>query len=93
MNILEYYDLSEHYTIFKEWYDGYRFGKTDVYCPWDVINYCCDLCADSKAEPADYWSNTSGDSIVKKFIDISDIHVRNELENLIQGGTLEKEIH
>lgn len=93
VQMLEFYGLSEHYTTFKEWYDGYRFGKTDVYCPWDVINYCFDLFADSEAEPADYWSNTSSNSIVKKFIDISDIHVRNELETLIQGGTLEKEIH
>ncbi|MDE5765273.1 MAG: ATP-binding protein [Ruminococcus sp.] len=93
VHMLEFYGLSEHYNTFKEWYDGYRFGKTDVYCPWDVINYCCDLRADSEAEPADYWSNTSGNSIVRKFIDISDIHVRNELETLIQGGALEKEIH
>lgn len=93
VQMLEFYGLSEHYATFKEWYDGYRFGKTDVYCPWDVINYCCDLLVDSEAEPADYWSNTSSNSIVKKFIDISDIHVRNELETLIQGGTLEKEIH
>ena len=93
VQMLDFYSLSEHYVTFKEWYDGYRFGKADVYCPWDVINYCCDLRADSEAEPADYWSNTSSNSIVKKFIDISDIHVRNELETLIQGGTIEKEIH
>lgn len=93
VQILEFYGLSEHYSTFKEWYDGYRFGKKDVYCPWDVLNYCIDLLADSKAEPMDYWTNTSGNSIVKSFIDMSDIHIRNELETLMQGGTLEKEIH
>lgn len=93
VRILEFYGLSEHYSTFKEWYDGYRFGKKDVYCPWDVLNYCIDLLADSEAEPVDYWTNTSGNSIVKSFIDMSDIHIRNELETLMQGGTLEKEIH
>lgn len=93
VQMLEFYNLSKHYSTFKEWYDGYKFGKTDVYCPWDVINYCSDLLADSEAEPVDYWTNTSSNNIVKKFIDMSDIHVRNELETLMQGGIIEKEIH
>ena len=57
-NILEYYELSEHYDEIKMWYDGYRFGNVEVYCPWDVINYCDELRINNMAQPQNYWSNT-----------------------------------
>ena len=67
-NILEYYELSEHYDEIKMWYDGYRFGNVEVYCPWDVINYCDELRINNMAQPQNYWSNTSSNEAVKRFI-------------------------
>ena len=67
--MLGYYGLSHRYDAVKEWYDGYRFGNVDVYCPWDVINYCDELMADGEAQPKDYWSNTSGNEIVRHFLE------------------------
>src|SRR5699024_4492810 len=58
--LLEFYGLSSYKGVIRDWYDGYRFGDTDVYCPWDVINYCDELLADPDAEPENYWANTSG---------------------------------
>lgn len=91
--MLEYYDLPEHYNTMKEWYDGYLFGDTNVYCPWDVINYCDLLRADPSSRPQDYWSNTSGNAMVRRFIDKADFRTKNEIEQLIAGGTIVKEIH
>ena len=92
-DMLDYYDLSEHYAEVKEWYDGYRFGNTEVYCPWDVIRYCKTLCADPNAIPEDYWSNTSGNAMVRRFIDKADTRTRDEIERLISGEEIVKEIH
>ena len=92
-DMLEYYGLSEHYGEVKEWYDGYRFGNVEVYCPWDVINYCDLLKADSNALPQDYWSNTSGNAMVRRFIDKADTQTRDEIERLIAGDEILKEIH
>lgn len=92
-DMLDYYDLSEHYAEVKEWYDGYRFGNAEVYCPWDVIRYCKSLCADPKAMPEDYWSNTSGNAMVRRFIDKADTQTRDEIERLISGEEIVKEIH
>ena len=86
-DMLEYYGLSGHYAEVKEWYDGYRFGNVEVYCPWDVINYCDLLRADPNALPQDYWSNTSGNAMVRRFIDKADTQTRDEIERLI--GTIE----
>ena len=91
--MLEYYGLSEHYDTMKEWYDGDLFGDTDIYCPWDVINYCDLLRSDPSARPQDYWSNTSGNAMVRRFIDKADFRTKNEIEQLIEGGTIVKEIH
>ena len=91
--MLEYYGLSGHYGEVKEWYDGYRFGNVEVYCPWDVINYCDLLKADPNALPQDYWSNTSGNAMVRKFIDKADTRTRDEIERLIAGDEILKEIH
>ena len=91
--MLKYYDLSEHYDAVKEWYDGYQVGKVGVYCPWDVISYCDNLRADPNAFPEDYWSNTSGNSIVRRFIDKANAKTRDEIERLIAGEEIIKEIH
>ena len=92
-DMLEYYGLSGHYAEVKEWYDGYRFGNVEVYCPWDVINYCDLLKADPNALPQDYWSNTSGNAMVRRFIDKADTQTRDEIERLIAGDEILKEIH
>ena len=76
----------------KEWYDGYHFGKADVYCPWDVINYVDQLKYDQTITPQDYWSNSSGNAIVRRFINKADIRTKDEIERLISGECIEKEI-
>ena len=91
--MLKYYDLSEHYSTIKEWYDGYRFGKTEVYCPWDVLCYCDALCSDRSASPEPYWSNTSGNEAIRHFLEQAGSVTRRELEELIAGGTVYKTIH
>lgn len=90
--ILKNYHLEEHLQETKEWYDGYRFGDADVYCPWDVINHVDRLCGDPKASPQSYWINTSGNDLVKRFIDKADKTTRNEIERLIHGESIEKAI-
>ena len=90
--ILNNYHLEEHLQETKEWYDGYRFGDADVYCPWDVINHVDRLCGDPKASPQSYWINTSGNDLVKRFIDKADKTTRNEIERLIHGESIEKAI-
>lgn len=93
-NLLEYYELSKSYNMIKDWYDGYRFGTVDVYCPWDVICYCDRLREDKTAEPDNYWSNTSSNDIVKRFIRMTDAATaRGEVERLIAGEAVAKEIH
>lgn len=90
--LLDDYTFSDHYPEVKEWYDGYHFGNTDIYCPWDVIRYCKSLCADPNAMPEDFWSNSSGNAIVRRFIDKADVQTKNEIERLIVGECIEKEI-
>ena len=90
--LLNTYHLEEHLQETKEWYDGYRFGDADVYCPWDVINHVDRLCGDPKASPQSYWINTSGNDLVKRFIDKADKTTRNEIERLIHGESIEKAI-
>jgi hypothetical protein len=90
--MLSYYNLDSHYHTIKEWYNGYRFGNVSVYCPWDVMKYCYTLLADQTAPPEDYWSNTSSNSIVRRFIHLSDQQTRDEIEQLIAGETIVKEI-
>ena len=94
--MLTYYGLEEDYEIVKAWYDGYRFGDVDVYCPWDVINYCSDRQYDPKLEPQNYWANTSSNDIISHFIDGMGGQrkvTRIELERLINGETVQKEIN
>ena len=90
--MLTYYGVSEKYDTVKEWYDGYLFGKKSVYCPWDVLSYCKTLCIDPAAFPEDFWSNTSGNAIVRRFIDKANRQTRNEIEQLIAGEEIVKEI-
>ena len=88
--ILRFYGLTSYKNVIREWYDGYRFGKVDVYCPWDVINYCDVLLADPEAEPENYWANTSGNNLVRRLLVRSDQTTRDEIEQLIGGGTIVK---
>lgn len=90
--LLQYYELTEYYDVIKEWYDGYQFGKVAVYCPWDVISYCDNLSVDLSIPPEDYWSNTSSNNIVRMFIGKADKRTRDEIETLIEGKTITKEI-
>lgn len=93
-DMLEYYELTEFYDAVKEWYDGYRFGNVDVYCPWDVINYVDELRADKTAFPQNYWSNTSSNDIVRHFIEKATAGtIKREIEALVAGETVTKEIH
>lgn len=90
--LLEDYGLNERAGIVKEWYDGYRFGNANIYCPWDVIKYTKKLLADPYAEPEAFWINTSGNDLVKRFIDKADKTTQNEIERLIAGEAIEKAI-
>ena len=90
--ILDDYDLASHFEETKEWYDGYHFGKADIYCPWDVINYVDQLKYDKTAEPQDFWSNSSGNAIVRRFIDMADVSTKTEIERLIAGESIEKDV-
>ena len=94
--LLRYYGQEKYYETVKEWYDGYRFGNVDVYCPWDVINFCSDHLADPGLEPKNYWVNTSGNSVISHFIDSvgkPQKLTRMELEQLVNGGIVQKEIN
>lgn len=93
--LLEYYHLSDKYQQIKEWYDGYQFGNVEVYCPWDVMNYCVTLLADPNAEPQNYWINTSSNEAVRRFIRESDNSgtIRREIEGLVAGECIIKELH
>ena len=90
--LLTDYRLQNHFWEVKEWYDGYRFGNADIYCPWDVINYVDDLSGNDKAQPKAYWINSSGNDLVKRLIEKADTTTRDEIEQLIAGNAVEKRI-
>lgn len=90
--ILSDYNQQDHFLEVKEWYDGYHFGNADIYCPWDVINYMDDLMSNPKAKPKAYWINSSGNNLVKRFIDKADTTTKDEVEQLISGNAVEKRI-
>ena len=90
--LLEFYGLSSYKNVIRDWYDGYCFGNTDVYCPWDVINYCDELRAAPDAEPENYWANTSGNELIRRLLKRADQSTRNEVEQLINGGSITKTI-
>lgn len=91
--LLAYYDLSAKYSELKDWYDGYWFGKVEIYNPWSILNYVKQAIADSEAFPRPYWSNTSSNSIVRELVESADAQTRAELEILMDGGIIEKPVH
>lgn len=86
--MLDYYGVGEKFDTVKAWYDGYRFGDADVYCPWDVINYCADLRSDPNAFPLAFWINTSGNDIIRSFIHQATPQTRQEIEQLVNGESV-----
>ena len=92
LELLEYYGFMDKYDAIKEWYDGYRFGSLDIYCPWDVISYCHALKMTPSVSPKNYWVNTSSNNIIKKFIGRAKSVTRNEIEFLLNGGSIKKQI-
>ena len=91
--LLADYQLEEHFLETKAWYDGYRFGNADVYCPWDVINFAKKLLADPQVEPQAFWINTSSNELVRDFVEDADKTTQNEIERLIAGETIEKDVY
>ncbi len=91
-DMLVSYGLMDQYDTVKEWYDGYQFGNLGIYCPWDVINYCDDLCDGNAVEPQNYWVNTSSNDIIRKFIGKATPITRNEIELLLNGSVVKKKI-
>ena len=92
MKLLSDYDRSERYPDVKEWYDGYHFGNADIYCPWDVINFAKKLVSDPSARPSAFWINSSGNDMVKRFVDKADQTTRDEIEKLVAGDFVEKQL-
>ena len=90
--LLSDYQMEDRFAEVKEWYDGYRFGHADVYCPWDVINFVDRAKDDKEAKPEAYWINTSGNDLVKRFIDKANKTTKNEIERLVNGEAIEKEL-
>ena len=91
--LLAFYHVENRFAETKEWYDGYHFGNVDVYCPWDVINHVDRIKDDPMAGPEAYWINTSGNDLVKRFIDKANKTARNEIETLVTGGSVEKNLN
>ncbi len=91
-SMLDYYGLTDKYDLMKEWYDGYRFGNADVYCPWDVINYVNLLRFEPEALPRAFWINTSGNDIIRRFLRMAGPRTRRELERLVEGESISKKI-
>ena len=94
-SMLKYYGLDSHFNQVREWYDGYRFGNADVYCPWDVVNYCDDHRSNPNAEPKNYWMNTSGNDVISHFIDSINapgMLTKGELERLVNGEFITQKV-
>lgn len=90
--LLGFYELTAYKDVIREWYDGYLFGKINVYCPWDVINYCDELLADPTVPLKNYWANTSGNSLILRLLQKADQTTKDQIEELINGGTIVKSI-
>ena len=90
--LLESYGLSSCKDTIRDWYDGYRFGDTDVYCPWDVINYCDELLAAPRTPPKNYWANTSGNDLIRRLLKEADLTTKDEVEELLNGGQITKQL-
>ena len=89
-DMLKYYGFEDKYEQVKIWYDGYSFGRADVYCPWDEINYCAELSRNPEAVPGAYWVNTSGNDIIRKLLQKAAPGTRQEMERLVNGETITK---
>ncbi|MCI9647327.1 MAG: AAA family ATPase [Lachnospiraceae bacterium] len=93
-DLLEYYDVTDHYEEVKRWYDGYQFGNVEVYCPWDVLNHCDRIRSEPRVQPENYWINTSSNDVVKRLIEESaNVTTKREIERLVAGEAITKEIH
>lgn len=92
-DLLTYYNYEEYFPETKQWYDGYRFGDIDIYCPWDVISYVDLLNISSNKTPQSFWINTSSNDLVKRFIYMADKTTRDDIERLVAGEVIEKEVH
>lgn len=90
--LLRSYGLEEFHNTMRDWYDGYQFGTASIYCPWDVIKYVQILLRDREAEPENYWANTSGNDLVRRFIEKANKNTKAEIEQLVNGGTIIKNI-
>ena len=90
--LLDFYGLTAYKDVVRKWYDGYIFGKINVYCPWDVINYCDELLADPTISPKNYWANTSGNTLILRLLQKADQTTKDQIEELINGGTIMKSI-
>ena len=90
--ILKFYGLSSFKDAIRDWYDGYRFGNVDVYCPWDVINYCDELLADPAAPQKNYWANTSGNDLILRLLKKADQTTKDEMEELLNGEAITKKM-
>ena len=90
--LLAFYGLSSYKDVIRDWYDGYHFGDTQVYCPWDVINYCDELLAAPATPPKNYWANTSGNDLIRRLLKKASLTTKNEVEELLNGGQIIKRI-
>lgn len=90
--MLKFYGLSSYKDVIRDWYDGYRFGNTDMYCPWDVINYCDELLAAPSTPPKNYWANTSGNDLILRMLKNANQTTKDEVEELLNGGLITKRI-
>ena len=90
--MLAFYGLSPYKDVIRDWYNGYRFGDTNVYCPWDVINYCDELLAAPSVPPKNYWANTSGNDLIRRMLKKANLTTKNEVEELLNGGQITKRI-
>ena len=92
-DMLDFYEIGEYKEAAKKWYDGYLFGKAEVYNPWSIINYVDDTVSGTTNFPKPYWSNTSSNHIIRELVERADVQVRREIEDLLDGGFIEKPIH
>lgn len=92
-SLFSYYGLQDHLQEAQEWYDGYSFGNIRIYCPWDVMSFGSELYRKKTTSPRDYWANSSGNDLVREFIDMADADTRSDLETLVNGGTVTKKLN
>lgn len=86
--LLDYFGLTDKLPLIQTWYDGYIFGNTEIYCPWDVMSYISDLCLNENASPQCYWENTSSNDAIKAFFEIEDADYSDKFESLLNGKTI-----